>query len=58
MEYEEEYGIYEGDSDMYGQECNKLESAREGFVVEKTIAPEEEMMVYDGSNMLDGYIKD
>ena len=27
---EEEGGIYEGDNGMYGEECNELESAREG----------------------------
>ena len=57
-EYEEQYGIYEGGSEMDGEECNKLESAREEVVVEKEISLQEEMLLYYGSNMLAGYMRD
>ena len=35
MEDEEEGGIYEGDSDIYGEECNDLEFARDEAMGEK-----------------------
>ena len=56
-EDEEEGIIYYGDSDIYGEECNKLESAREEAMVEKVISLEEEMVVDDRRKILDGYMK-
>ena len=40
-EDEEEGIIYYGDSDIYAEECNKLESAREEAMIEKEIALED-----------------
>ena len=53
-EGEEQGGTYEIGSDINVEEYNKLESAREEFMVQKSVELEEEMVVDDGRNMLSG----
>ena len=57
-EGEEEVGIYEEDNDMDEEVFNELESAREESMVEREMSIEEEIVVDDGINMLDGYMRD
>ena len=49
--------IYEGDSEMGGDECNEWESSREEAMVDKEIELEEEMVLDDGIEILDGYMR-
>ena len=48
---------YEGDSEMGGDECNEWESSREEAMVDKEIELEEEMVLDDGIEILDGYMR-
>ena len=42
---------------MDGDECNEWESSREEAMVDKEIELEEEMVLDDGIEILDGYMR-
>ena len=57
-EDDEQVGIYKGDSGMDEEEFNDLEGARQNAMFEKKIELQEQMVMDDGRNMLDGYTRD